>query len=67
MLVQILSGGRYKPNEEAWLQPVSHTCQASGYDHEAVIAEVSKQRQLLVEEPCGQPIEGNEAFSQIIL
>ena len=33
----------------------------------AAEAEVSKQRQLLVEEPYGQPIEGNEAFPQIVM
>ena len=53
MLVQILSGGRYTPNE-----------QVSGYDHEAVIATLIDQRKELLaeheglEEPCGQPIEG---------
>lgn len=53
MLVQILSGGRYKPNE-----------QASNYDHEAVIAALTEQRRQLLptcevaEEPCGQPLEG---------
>lgn len=52
MLVQILSGGRYTPNE-----------QASSYDHEAVIATLTEQRKELLGEvedsqPCGRPLEG---------